>query len=137
MSERLVTIGKYLEVTEAHIAAGLLKSEGIPVYPLDINHLSANPLLGVGLGGVRLQVPGRFEQEALRLLSNRESTDGAELNYLATGDASAPEEIQDDHLVFGIFRIRGWVKRKKFWAYLIAFDIVFFGLVLFLIWASS
>jgi hypothetical protein len=136
MSETLVTIGRYLDVTEAHIAAGRLQDEGIPVYPFDINHLSANPMLGIGLGGVRLQVPARFEQEARRLLSDQELSDGAQLNYLATGDASEPEEIQDDHSGLGAFRVPNWVKRKKFWVCFVAFDIAFFGLVLLSIWAA-
>ena len=137
MSETLVTIGKYLDVTEAHIAAGLLRSEGIPVYPLDVNHVSANPFPGVGLGGVRLQVPARFEQEARRLLANRESSDVAELNYLATGDRSKPEETESDHLVFGIFSISDRVKRKEFWIRFAVFDIVFFALVLLAMWVTS
>lgn len=135
MSESLVTIGKYLDVTEAHIAAGLLQSEGIPVYPLDINRISANPLPGVG--GVRLRVPASFEQEARRLLANRESSDDAELTYLATGELSKPEEIESDRLVFGIFSIGDRVKRKDFWIYLVLFDIAFFALVLLAIWAAS
>lgn len=135
MPETLVTIGRYLDVTEAHIAAGLLESEGIPVYPLDINHVSANPLLGVGLGGVRLQVPASFEQRARRLLTNRESSDGAELNYLATGERSKPEEAASDGLVFGMFGDRA--KRKKFLRCFVLFDIVFFALVLLAIWATS
>lgn len=130
MPETLVTIGKYLDVTEAHIAAGLLQSEGIPVYPLDINHVSANPLLGVGLGGVRLQVPARFEQEARRLLANRESADEGELTYLATGERLKPEETQSDRLEFGMFSISDRARRKKFWIYFVLLDIVFFALVL-------
>lgn len=137
MSETLVTIGKYLDVTEAHIAAGLLQSEGIPVYPLDINHASTNPLLGIGLGGVRLQVPARFEEQARRLLTNRESSDEAELTYLATGERSKPEEVESDRFVFGIFSIGDRIKRKKFWIYFVLFDIVFFALILLAVWATS
>jgi hypothetical protein len=135
MSETLVTIGKYLNVTEAHIAAGLLQSEGIPVYPLDINRISANPLPGVG--GVRLQVPASFEQEARRLLANRESSDEAELTYLAAGELSKPEETESERLVFGILSISDRVKRRKFWIYFISFDIVFVALILLAIWATS
>ena len=91
MSETLVTIGKYLDATEARIAAGLLQSEGVPVYPPDIDHISANPLPGVG--GVRLQVPASFEQEAHKLLASREPYDEAELTYLATGRVSAACEL--------------------------------------------
>lgn len=137
MSETLVTICKYLDVTEAHIAAGLLQSEGIPVYPRDINDVSANPLPGVSLGSVRLQVPASFEQEARRLLANRESSDEAELTYLATGELSKPEETEGDRLVFGIFSIPDRVKRKKFWIYIVSFDIVFLALVILGIRATS
>ena len=137
MSETLVTIGNYLDVTEAHIAAGLLRSEGIPVYPLDINHLSANPLLGVGLGGVRLQVPARFEHQARRVLANLESSEEAESTYLATGGRSKPEETGSHRLVFGVFSISDRVKRKEFWIYFVLFDIVFLALVLLAIWATS
>ena len=136
MSEALVTIGKYLDVTEAHIAAGLLQSQGIPVYPLDISHLSANPLPGVGLGGVRLQVPASFEHEARRLLANREPFADADLTYLATGERSKSEEEDGDRLVFGIFSISDRVKRKEFWIYFVLFDMVFFALVLLAIWAT-
>jgi hypothetical protein len=137
MSETLVTIGKYLDVTEAHIAAGLLRSEGIPVYPPDIDHVSANPLPGVGIGGVRLQVPASFEQEGRRLLANRESSDEAELTYLATGELSKSEEMESDRLVFGLFSISDRVKRKEFWIYFSLFDIVFVALVFLAIWATS
>jgi hypothetical protein len=135
MSETLVTIGKYLDVTKAQIAAGLLQSEGIPVYPLDINRISENALPGVG--HVRLKVPASFEQEARRLLANRESSDEAELTYLATGGLSKSEETESDHLAFGIFSISDRVKRKEFWIYFALFDIVFFALVVFGIWATS
>lgn len=137
MPETLVTIGKYFDVTEAQIAAGLLRSEGIPVYPLDINHVSVNPLPGVGLGGVRLQVPESFEQEARRLLVDRESPDEAELTYLATGEPSKPEQTESDRPVFEMLRLGDRVRRKKFWIYFVSFDIVFFALVFLAIWATS
>lgn len=137
MSETLVTIGKYLDVTEAHIAAGLLQSEGIPVRPLDIDHLSANSMPGVGLGSVRLQVPASFAQEARRLLANRDSSDGAQLSYLATGEASDPGEVRDDQIELAVFRMGNLVKRKEFWIYLVSFDIVFFALALLVFWTTA
>lgn len=137
MPEALVTIGKYLDVTEAHIAAGRLQSEGIPVYPLDISDLSTIPLPGVGSGSVRLQVPASFEQAARALLTNRESSNEAELTYLATGELSKPEDMDSDRLVFGLFSISDRVKRKQFWIYLVSLDIVFFALVFLAIWAKS
>jgi hypothetical protein len=137
MSETLVTIGKYLDVTEAQIAAGLLKSEGIPVYPPDINHAAANALPGVGLGDVRLQAPARFEQEARRLLANRDSSAEAELTFLATGERSTPEEVESDRFMFGILSISDRVKRKEFWIKLAFFDIAFVALAILAILKMS
>ena len=137
MSETLVTIGKYLDATEAHITAGLLRSEGIPVYPLDINHASANPLPGVGSGSVRLRVPASFEGEARRVLADRESSDDEDSTYLATGELSKPEEAESDRLAFGMSSISDRVKRKEFWIYFVLFDIVFLALVFLAIWATS
>ena len=105
------------------------------MYPPDIDHISANPLPGVG--GVRLQVPASFEQEARRLLASRESYDEAELTYLATGERSKPEETESDRLVPGISSISDRLKRKEFWIYFVSFDIVFVALVLLAIWATS
>jgi len=63
------TVDRYFHPTEAHIAAGKLESEGIPVFLLGINHASANWLLSNALGGIRLQVPEDYAEEAKQLLS--------------------------------------------------------------------
>jgi hypothetical protein len=136
VSETLVTVGRYIDATEAHIAAGLLQSEGIPAYPVDINHVSANPLLGIGLGGVRLQVPAKFEEEARKLLASRESSDEAELIYLATGERLTPEEAESDRLVLGVRSLSDRIKRKEFWIKFVLFDLAVMALVLFAIWAA-
>lgn len=67
MNERLVTIETYSDLTEAHIAAGLLDSAGIPVHLQGANHVSANWLLGLAVG-VRLQVPLEHEGDAREIL---------------------------------------------------------------------
>jgi hypothetical protein len=74
MSETLVTIERYFDVTEAHIAAGFLESEGIHVHLPDVNHVSANWTLGVAVG-VRVQVPESQAQEARLLLASRKPLD--------------------------------------------------------------
>lgn len=137
MSEALVTIGEYFDVTEAHIAAGFLRSEGIPVYPRDVDSAATNPLPGIGLGGVRLQVPAGFEREALRLLADRESSDDEALSHLASGDGANPEETRSDRLGFGVFRISNRLRSRAFWIKFVLLDIAFFGLVLLAIWAAS
>ena len=74
-----VTIEHFYHPTEAHIAAGRLKSEGIPVFLLGINHATANWLMATALGGIQLQVPGSAENEARKILAESVSTDGAEV----------------------------------------------------------
>jgi hypothetical protein len=96
MPEALVTIAQYFDVTEAHIAGGLLESEGIPVHLMDVNHVSANPLLGIGLGGVRLQVPATFEQAAREVLASRKSLEEDDQGYLSADELSGRKASQDD-----------------------------------------
>jgi hypothetical protein len=63
------TVDRFFHPTDAHIAAGKLESEGIPVFLLGINHASANWLLSNALGGIRLQVPAGHVDDARRLLA--------------------------------------------------------------------
>ena len=71
MPSGLVTIETYSDATEAHIAAGLLESAGIPVYLHGVNHVSANWMLGLAVG-VKLQVPVACEQDARNMLAARQ-----------------------------------------------------------------
>jgi hypothetical protein len=96
MPEVLVTVAQYFDVTEAHIAGGLLESEGIPVHLMDVNHVSANPLLGIGLGGVRLQVPARFEQAAREVLTSRKSLEDDNQDNISTDELSKSETSRGD-----------------------------------------
>lgn len=63
------TVDLFFHPTDAHIAAGKLESEGIPVFLLGINHASANWLLSNALGGIRLQVPASQVDDARLLLA--------------------------------------------------------------------
>ena len=63
------TVDRFFHPTDAHIAAGKLESEGIPVFLLGINHASANWLLSNALGGIRLQVPANQVDDARQLLA--------------------------------------------------------------------
>jgi len=63
------TVDRFFHPTDAHIAAGKLESEGIPVFLLGINHASANWLLSNALGGIRLQVPANLIDDARQLLT--------------------------------------------------------------------
>lgn len=66
------TVRRFYHPTDAHIAAGRLRSEGIPVLMPEINHASANWLLATGLGGIRLQVPTQFRDAAEDILAESE-----------------------------------------------------------------
>lgn len=66
---RLVTVESYLHPTEAHIAAGRVRAEGIPVHLHGINHVSANWLIANALGGIRLQVPAQHVAHAKEILA--------------------------------------------------------------------
>ena len=72
------TVDRFFHPTEAHIAAGKLESEGIPVFLLGINHASANWLIATALGGIRLQVPAEHVDEARELLARINETRGEE-----------------------------------------------------------
>ena len=63
------TVDRFFHPTDAHIAAGKLESEGIPVFLLGINHASANWLLSNALGGIPLQVSTNRVNDARRLLA--------------------------------------------------------------------
>ena len=67
------TVDRFFHPTDAHIAAGKLESEGIPVFLLGINHASANWLLSNALGGIRLQVPASQVSQARQLLAQIEN----------------------------------------------------------------
>ena len=65
-----VSVDRYFHPTEAHIAAGRLTSEGIPVNLLGINHASMNWLIAQAMGGIRLQVPAEFVEAASEILAS-------------------------------------------------------------------
>ena len=66
--ESWITIKHFYHPTEAHIAAGRLGSEGIPVFLHGINHATANWLITTALGGIRLQVPENAVEDAKQIL---------------------------------------------------------------------
>lgn len=75
------TIDRFFHPTEAHIFAGRIESEGIPVFLLGINHASANWLMSNALGGIQVQVPANRADEARAILAEiaQHHTDQEEL----------------------------------------------------------
>ena len=64
-----VTIDRYFHPTEAHISAGRLEAEGIPVFLLGINHASTNWLITTAIGGIQVQVPADMAADARAILA--------------------------------------------------------------------
>ena len=69
--ESLVSVAEFNTVIEARVAMGRLESAGIRCVIEGENTLSVNPLYGVVLGGLKLQVPEASAQEATKLLQER------------------------------------------------------------------
>ncbi len=67
--ETWTTIDRFFHPTDAHIAAGRIESEGIPVFLLGINHASVNWLISNALGGIQVQVPANYAEEARAILA--------------------------------------------------------------------
>ena len=73
-----VTIDRYFHPTEAHIAAGKLQAEGIPVFLLGINHASTNWLITTAIGGIQVQVPADQAADARAILAEIDAAQRAE-----------------------------------------------------------
>lgn len=69
----LRTIATYSFPYEAQIARAKLDSEGIPAFVADEQTINMQWLYSNAMGGVRLQVPEVFVQQALELLSEDSS----------------------------------------------------------------
>jgi len=67
----LVTVETYMNPLEAHIARGLLESEGIPATLGSEHHVWASWHFAQALGGVRLQVPTEFAHRARDVLGRQ------------------------------------------------------------------
>jgi hypothetical protein len=68
--DSLITVGSYIDPIQAHIASGRLESEGIPVIVADEHYIWANWMLSNALGGVKVQVPTAYAEEARQILSD-------------------------------------------------------------------
>lgn len=68
MGAEFVEVARFIEVSEAHMARGLLAANGIDAIINDENIINANAYLAVATGGVRLMVPRPQSRDALALL---------------------------------------------------------------------
>lgn len=65
-----VTVASFISPWDAHIAKGLLESEGIPVVIRNEHHVSVNWTLSNALGGVLLQVTEENANRAQKVLES-------------------------------------------------------------------
>lgn len=68
-SGSFVTVEHFYDAIEARIVAGRLEAAGIPTLLPGIHHVSVNWMIAVALGGIPLQVPAEFADEALEVLA--------------------------------------------------------------------
>ncbi len=69
----LKTVATYSFPYEAQIARGKLDAEGIPAFVADEQTINMQWLYSNALGGVKLQVPPPFVEQALRVLAEDRS----------------------------------------------------------------
>lgn len=65
----LVTVASYSFPHEAHLAKARLEAEGIPVFVADEHTVNMQWLYSNAIGGVKVQVPLRFAEEAKDILT--------------------------------------------------------------------
>jgi len=70
-----VTIARCNTGFEAHILRGRLEAEGIPAIVVDEHLINAYSLISAALGGVRVQVPKAFVDNALMILKEIEENE--------------------------------------------------------------
>ncbi len=63
-----VTVGSYSFPHEAHLARAKLEAEGIPAFVADEHTINMQWLYSQALGGVKVQVPEQFAEQARELL---------------------------------------------------------------------
>ena len=69
----LVTIASYTNSLQANIVKGRLQAEGIPATLANEQYINADWLLSNALGGVQIQVPIEYKQQAKELIDSIEN----------------------------------------------------------------
>ncbi|MCX7072041.1 MAG: hypothetical protein NTW01_13745 [Gammaproteobacteria bacterium] len=80
--DRWQTVARLSDAVEAQVLLGRLLADGIDAQLADQNHVQADPLIALALGGVRLQVRHRDLTPALAVLER-----------LARGDYALDEDF--------------------------------------------
>lgn len=89
----LFTVAQFMVPTEAFMAKGCLVAAGIPAVVADANHAQAYDLIIPAMGGVRVQVPEEYLQQAhetLRALARGDFALGEDADVGNTNQADQP-----------------------------------------------
>lgn len=70
MSEELVTVATSYNIVEAEFLRNHLEDEGFEVYLADENIVGSYNLLANAVGGIKIRVPSREAQEAMRFVDD-------------------------------------------------------------------
>jgi len=71
MSDNFITVRAFSMPWQADVARAALETQGIPVSVADANTVSVNWLYSNAIGGVRVQVPAKFAEQAIEILSSQ------------------------------------------------------------------
>ena len=71
MSDNFVTVRAFSMTWQADVAHATLEAQGIPAFVADANMVSMNWLYSNAIGGVRVQVPAEFAEQAIEILSSQ------------------------------------------------------------------
>jgi hypothetical protein len=84
----MIEIARFADVYEAEIAASRLRAEGYDVVLGGAEHVKANPLVLMALGGVNLSAP-RDQADAVRRLLERLRGGAERIDEVETGPVEA------------------------------------------------
>jgi len=65
----LVTVGRFLNTTDAHLTCECLKAAGVPAVVADAHLVQTNSLWAIAVGGARVQVPAARIAEAREVIA--------------------------------------------------------------------
>src|SRR6185369_15044667 len=78
MTEELITVATFVSPFEAGMAKSELEAYSIPAFIADEFAIGVNPFYSNALGGIKVQVPAKFAEEARQILPAEKSLDAAD-----------------------------------------------------------
>lgn len=79
----LVTVATFSNIVDLHIIMGRIENDGIECFVMDEYTISANPMFDIAVGGIKLQVLNKDEEQAREILSQTSYNDSASLSGIS------------------------------------------------------